>query len=165
VRTEEGEGETMMLQRLLVGFVGPHRLSRLYLANQLAYFGVAKGRIPAACVRELADDCMKAVRFAAKRAHRKRREVAVEFLEDRAADISSILDDSDPFDDGTGKFDNDLEAILRKHGVLKDRGVFLPFKLHDRRVSSSTRQTVQSSGREGQHKDPGLGELGAVGKR
>jgi hypothetical protein len=127
-----------MLQKLLVAVVGPHRLSRVYLADQLAYFGVERGRIPNACLQELADDCMKSVRFAAKAMHRKRREVAIEYLEDRAADISCILDGIDPFDTRTEQYDERVEAILLKHGILIDHG-FLPFRLREaRRYRSPT---------------------------
>jgi hypothetical protein len=121
-----------MLQRILVAVMGPHRLGRSYLADQLACLGVAKGRIPPACIRELADECMKAARFRARVKRRRRRKVAADYLEGRAAEIACVLDISDSSDASTEQYDEHVESILRKHGVLKDF-VFLPFTLRQAR--------------------------------
>jgi hypothetical protein len=80
---------------------------------------------------------MKAVRLTAKRKHRKRRDVAVEILDNRADDVLSILEGSDRFDAETEDYDTYVEAILRKHGVLNDGVMVLPFRLRRRRTTSS----------------------------
>lgn len=105
----------MGLFNFLVGLMAPTRLStRAYMVQQLVHFGVPKGRLSKACVKELTEG---AVRTAKLLAHAKRQhwlELATDHIEGTAVNVADFLEGEQP----DSRFPSPVHEILVKHGAL-----------------------------------------------